>query len=112
MQYIMFVCTDPTAPTYVASEDNIEEWIAEVESSGAHLAGDRLRPAAEAKTVTVRDGRVSVTDGPFAETKELIGGYDLLECETLDEAIEIAAKHPMARFGRIEVRQAWPLELS
>ncbi|MCU1585000.1 MAG: YCII-related protein [Microbacteriaceae bacterium] len=112
MQYIMFVCTDPSAPTYVASEDNIEEWIAEVESRGVHRSGDRLRPAAEAKTVTVRDGQVSVTDGPFAETKELIAGYDLLECETLDEAIEIASKHPMARFGRIEVRQAWPFELS
>jgi hypothetical protein len=53
---------------------------------------------------------VLVTDGPFAETKEWIAGFDILECANLDEAIDIAAKHPMARFGRIEIRPFWPEE--
>ena len=55
----------------------------------------------------MRKGQLLVTDGPFAETKEWIGGFDLLDCGNIDEAIEIAAKHPMARFGRIEVRPLW-----
>lgn len=109
MQFIMFVCTDPTAPEYVAAEDNIEEWGADVEARGVHRGGDRLRPPADAKTVTVRGGTVNVVDGPFAETREQIAGFDILECRDLDEALEIASKHPMARFGKIEVRPFWPL---
>jgi hypothetical protein len=58
----------------------------------------------------VRDGRTILTDGPFAETKEWIAGFDLIDVENLDEAIEIAARHPMARFGRVEVRPVWPFE--
>lgn len=111
MQFILFVCTDPTAPEYVAAEDNIEEWAADVERRGVHRGGDRLRPAGDAKTVTVRDGKVNVVDGPFAETREMIAGFDVLECRDLDEALEIASKHPMARFGKIEVRPFWPLGL-
>jgi hypothetical protein len=60
--------------------------------------------------VTVRDGRTILVDGPFAETKEWIAGFDLIDVENLDEAIEIAARHPMARFGRVEVRPVWPFE--
>jgi len=51
-----------------------------------------------------------VSDGPFAESREFIAGYDILECENLDEAIEIASKHPMARFGRLELRPVWPFD--
>ncbi|GGF14753.1 YciI family protein [Subtercola lobariae] len=109
MQFIFFVCTDPSAPEYNAAEDNIEEWVAEMDARGVHEGGNRIRPPADAKTVVVRGGEVRVTDGPFAETKEWIAGYDLIDCAGLDEAIEIAAKHPMARFGKIEVRAAWPM---
>ena len=63
----------------------------------------------DATLVRVRDGEVLVTDGPFTESKEWIAGYDLIEAADLDEAIEIASKHPMARFGRIELRPVWPL---
>ena len=66
---------------------------------GVRLQGDRLRPASDATTVRVRDGEVLIVDGPFAETKEQIAGFDILECADLDEAIEVAAKHPVARFG-------------
>ena len=60
----------------------------------------------------VLDGQVIVVDGPFAETKEQIAGFDVLECADLDEAIDLAAKHPMARFGALEVRPFWPFEES
>jgi hypothetical protein len=73
------------------------------------LQGDRLRPISDATTVRVRDEEVLIVDGPFAETKEQIAGYDILECADLDEAIEVAAKHPVARFGAIEVRPFWPM---
>jgi hypothetical protein len=66
--------------------------------------GHRLADRADARTVRLRQGRLLVTDGPFAETKEWIAGFDLLECASLAEAIRIASGHPMARFGRIEVR--------
>ena len=68
----------------------------------------------EASTATVFDNRASagfVSDGPFVESKEFIVGFDLLECESMDEAIQIAAAHPMARHGRIEIRASWPLNL-
>jgi hypothetical protein len=58
----------------------------------------------------VRGGELLVTDGPFTESKEWMAGYDILEVESLDQAIEIASRHPMARFGRIELRPAWPMD--
>jgi hypothetical protein len=72
------------------------------------LEGDRLRPVRDATTLWPKDGGGTfVSDGPFAETKEQICGYDLLECADLDEALEVAAKHPMAKLGAIEVRPVW-----
>ena len=68
------------------------------------MIGDALRPTAEARTVRMRNGEVLVTDGPFAETREWIAGFDILECADIDEAIAVAAEHPMARFGRLELR--------
>lgn len=109
MEFLFLVCTDSTAPAYVAAEDNIEQWVEEVERRGMGRAGDRLRPPADATTVRVRGGKVILADGPFAETKDYIAGFDLLECTDLDDAISIASKHPMARFGQIEIRPLWPL---
>jgi hypothetical protein len=74
------------------------------------ILGHRLAHRSKAKTVRVRTGRLLVTDGPFAETREWIGGVDLLECKDMDEAIQIASKHPMTRFGRLEVRPIWTEE--
>ena len=76
----------------------------EVRAKDKMVAGDPLQPVATATTVRVRDGAVHTTDGPFAETKETLGGYYILECEDLDEAIEYAAKIPGAKHGSIEVR--------
>jgi hypothetical protein len=73
-----------------------EQWLAEVEGRGKRVTGEALRPASEAVTVKVSLGQVLVTDGPFAEAKEWIAGFDILECDNLDEAIAIAARHPQA----------------
>ncbi|MFC9350544.1 YciI family protein [Arthrobacter sp. NPDC057013] len=105
---MLFICTDPTAPKYVAAEDNIEEWVAEMEARGVAQHGDRLRPVEDATTVTVRGGEVVVSNGPFAETQGWIAGYDIIKCADLDEAVEVASKHPMAKFGKIEIRPVWP----
>jgi hypothetical protein len=110
MEYLLLIVADPAAPEYIPEEDNIEEWVADLERRGAARAGNRLRPPADATTVTVRDGKTILTDGPFTETKEWVAGFDLIDVENLDEALEIAAKHPMARFGRVEVRPVWPFE--
>ena len=79
-------------------------WVAENDTLGRRLDGNILAPKSAATTVRVRNGELLVSDGPFAETKEVIVGYDLLECADLDEAIEVARNHPMARGGRIELR--------
>ena len=110
MRYIMFVCVDPAAEKYVPEEDNIDDWVAEMDQRKVRILGNRLKAVNDATTVRRRNGKVLVTDGPFAETKEWIAGFDLLECADLDEAIEVASKHPMARFGRIEIRPFWPGE--
>lgn len=75
--------------------------------SGNFKAGDRLQPASTATTVRVRDGKTLTTDGPFAETREQLGGYYLVEAKDLDAAIAMAARIPGARFGSIEVRPIW-----
>jgi hypothetical protein len=109
MRFLFLVCTDETAEPYDAADDNIETWVSELDARGARVIGDRLRPNAEAIAVKRRGGKVVVSDGPFAEAKEVIGGFDVIDCANRDEAIEIAAKHPMARFGQIEIREFWPL---
>ena len=110
MRFMMFVATDPDAEPYDPREDNIKEWVARHDASGRRITGNRLRPAKDATTVRRRAGKILVTDGPFAETRELIGGFDILECANLEEAIAIAAEHPMARYGRLELRAFWPIE--
>jgi hypothetical protein len=104
MKYMMFVCTDTEPDTDKANEPDIEVWVAENDARGRRLEGDALGPTSAATTVRVRNGQLLVSDGPFAETKEVIIGYDLLEVADLDEAIEVARTHPMARGGRIELR--------
>jgi len=110
MRYLMFVCVDPAGETYVPQEDNIDQWVGEMDRRRVRLLGSRLQGPDSASTVCRRNDKLLVTDGPFAETKEWIAGFDLLECRDPDEAIEIASRHPMARFGRIEIRPVWPEE--
>ena len=110
MQYALFYAEGPDALPYVPAEDNVGEWVDEIEARGVSEYGERLRPEHDATTVRVRDGEVLVVDGPFTEAKEAIGGFDVIDVRDLDEAIEIASKHPVASFGRVEIRPfvQWP----
>ena len=83
---------------------------ANCESSGHFLGANALQPVSAATTIRVRNGKLSTTDGPFAETKEHLGGYILIEARDLNEAIQVAAKIPMAKVGSIEVRPIMLLE--
>lgn len=82
------------------------ELMQDLVTNGQFLAGDELQPAATARSVQVRDGKALVTDGPFAETREQLGGFFLIEAEDMDEALRIAGRIPSARTGSIEVRPA------
>ncbi|MEQ8356550.1 MAG: YciI family protein [Kiloniellaceae bacterium] len=94
----------PGTPEFGAFMKGYGDFTETVKSDGKFVAGDALQPIATATTVTVRGGKNQTTDGPFAETKEQLGGYYLLDCADLDEAIKYAAMIPSAAFGRIEVR--------
>jgi len=85
----------------------IRAWVDEMTGRGIRLHGSSLAYATEARIVRVRDGEMLVSDGPYAETKEQVGGYDVIECADLDTAIKVAAAHPLASTATVEVR---PLE--
>ncbi|MFJ4897875.1 YciI family protein [Streptomyces sp. NPDC088727] len=108
MKYVLFIATDPAGEP---ADENVQAWVEKWNDRGVRVEGMPLKPADETRTVRARGDRVLVTDGPFAETAEWIAGYDLLEAADLDEAIEVAASHPMATAGRIEVRPVEPLDL-
>jgi hypothetical protein len=111
MQYMLLIYDDETKWSKVSEEERgriVESYFAftdEVRKSGALVASDPLQPTSNATTVQVRDGETLTTDGPFAETKEQLGGYYLIDVESLDEALQWAAKIPSARGGgKVEVR--------
>jgi hypothetical protein len=108
VKFLILVCADESLEVTPA-EGSPTAWVAEMERRGIRQFGSRLRPVSDARTVQVRGGEVLLADGPFAETKEQIGGFDLLDCENLDEALEVVAKHPAAKFGTIEVRPLWEM---
>jgi hypothetical protein len=114
MKYLMLVCWDAekmdalTEPDPTeAAEDESFPWLDDLQARGVWVTGDQLAPPRRAQSVRVRDGKAIVTDGPFAETKEAVGGFDILECGSLEEAVEIASGHPVAQIGTIEVRPLW-----
>jgi hypothetical protein len=115
MRYLLLIYQDEAARSQWSKEELAAEYQdyfafgTEVEKRGVS-AGDALLPTSTATTVRVRNGKTLTTDGPFAETKEQLGGYYVLECEHLDEAIEIAAKIPGARHGSIEIRPVMEFE--
>lgn len=115
MRYALLICTDETAMEAASPEESQASmagyfaWQEEMGKRGVLQGGERLRPTSDATTVQLRDGEVLTTDGPFAETKEQMGGFYLVDAKDLDEAIEIASKIPGARVGSIEVRPIWEM---
>ncbi|MFI5047277.1 MAG: YciI family protein [Acidimicrobiia bacterium] len=115
MRYLLLICTDESAMAAASPEEGaamMDEYMAfsnDMAERGVLQGGERLRATSDATTVQVRDGEILTADGPFAETKEQIGGYFLVDCRDLDEAVEIAAKIPGARLGTIEVRPIWEM---
>ncbi len=113
MQYLLLIYDDSSSqPTskeafdaMMADYGTYTAWLRE---TGQFLGGEALQPVSDATTVSIRDGRRVVTDGPFAETKEHLGGYYLIEAADLDAAIEAAARVPSARSGKIEIRPILP----
>lgn len=108
MKFLQLLCTDAGAEPYDAAGDNLDAWVAEMEARGVWVSGWRLRPSADATTVRIRGGKLLVTDGPFAETKETILGCAVLECRDQAHAVEVCSTHPNARFGQSEVRAFYP----
>src|SRR5436309_1254860 len=108
MQYLMLIYADETALATMTPENRrsvmsaYQRFTTEVQDKKLYLGGNPLQPTTNATTVRLRDGKTLTTDGPFAETKEQLGGYYLLDCKNLDEAIECAAKIPSAAYGSVE----------
>jgi hypothetical protein len=99
---------EPPPPDVVQQVmDAYNAFTEECRQQGVYLSGEALQPVTTATTVAVRDGNPMITDGPFMETKEALGGFYLLDCKDLDEALAWAAKCPGAMFGRVEVRPVW-----
>jgi hypothetical protein len=113
MRYALLVCIDEDIEQ---SEEDVERrWTEfmgfqeEMQARGVLVSRERLQPTSLATTVRVRDQGMVIADGPFAETKEQIAGFYIIECEDLDEAIEVASRNPGARYGTIEVRPVWEI---
>jgi hypothetical protein len=114
MKYMLLIYSDPSAFNPADGEKIMGEYMAftqEILDSGEMVAGDPLQGSETATTVRLRNGKKATTDGPFAETKEVLGGYYVVDVKDLDRAIELAAKIPDARTGGIEVRPILDLEM-
>jgi hypothetical protein len=113
MQYVLLVCSDESEQ--LTREETEERYAAymkcqdEMESRGVLVARERLRPTSASTTVRFHKGELVIADGPFAETKEQIAGYFVVEAKDLDEAVDLASLIPAARHGTIEVRPVWEM---
>jgi hypothetical protein len=110
MQYILLIYGEESKWSKLTPDQLSQEmgaymaYTQDLAKAGVLVAGDELQPVSTAKTLSVADGKQKVVDGPFAETKEALGGYYLIKAETIEDALAWAAKCPGARYGRIEVR--------
>jgi hypothetical protein len=114
MRYLLLIygpepTEDPAPEEAAAVMAAYNAFTEHIRSKNAYLGGEALEPTATATTVRVRDGQTLTTDGPFAETKEALGGYYLVEAKDLDEAIDFAARIPGSQIGSVEVRPIWEL---
>src|SRR5947208_6092043 len=117
MQYLLLIYNNERNWTEASEKDvntlkgEYMTFTEQIAKSGHYKGGNRLKPTNTATTVRVRDGKRQTTDGPFAETREQLGGYYLIDASNLDEATDIAARMPGARVGSIEVRPIWPMSM-
>jgi hypothetical protein len=115
MRYVLMIALDESAGLRdgeLAGDEISPEYAAFMKDAaerGVLLGGDRLRLSSDATTVRVRNGETLTTDGPFAETKEQLAGYFLIDCKDLDEAIDVASRIPGAKDGSVEVRPIWEM---
>ncbi len=107
LRYMLLISADEAQVDDVVSDEGVRAfntWMDDLVRRGVIRAHEGLEPSRTATTVRVRDGRVAVTDGPYTEAKEHIGGFALIEVDSLDEAVEIAAGHPASAMGQVEIR--------
>jgi hypothetical protein len=115
MRYALLICTEEKRQNELSEAEAAAQtaaymaWGDEMGARGVLQGGERLVPTTSATTVRVRDGETLTSDGPFAETKEQMGGFYLVDCKDLDEAIDVASKIPGAQHGSIEVRPIWEM---
>ena len=115
MQYLLMIYWNEQEMAAMAPADRntmtqeYAEFTKSIVQAGQMKGGERLRPVSTASTVRVRNGKTVITDGPFAETREQLGGFYLVEAKNLDEALSVASRIPGAKRGSIEVRPIWPL---
>jgi len=115
MRYMLLICSDDKAapPTPRAEMEAIVQghrrFADEVQAAGKMVVGERLRPDGDASRIRVKAGQRQVMDGPFTETKEALGGFYLIECDTKQEAVEWAKKIPLREGGFVDVRPIWPM---
>lgn len=111
MRYMLMICDDESdgrGPVELVADPKHVAWIDYLGDRGITLLdGVRLRPSTDATKVRLRNGETLISDGPYAETKEQIGGFVLIDCAHLDDALEVAARHPFAAHGVVEVRPVW-----
>ena len=103
MKFMMFVVSD-SQPDATPDESDVDLWVDPLDASGKRVIGEVLAPQSDSTVVKVRGGKVLTSRGPYVETAEVICGFDILEVESLEEAVEIASRHPMARNGQLELR--------
>jgi len=104
MRYMLLICAPADADVPASMAEDTEAWIEEMDARGVRLLGQELAPVTDATTVRVRHDDLQLFDGPFAETRELIAGFDLIEAPHLDAAVAVASRHPVAAWGAVEVR--------
>jgi hypothetical protein len=114
MRYMLLIVSDKNAPAMTPAEGQTlvqahGRFSDALRAAGKMVVGDRLRPDSDGARVRLKAGQPQVTDGPFTETKEALGGYYLIECDTKDEAVEWAKKLPLREGGYVEVRPIWPM---
>jgi hypothetical protein len=114
MRYVLLICSDKSAPPRSAAQiDAMTQghvrFAEDLHKAGKMVLGERLRPDSEASRLRLKAGQRQVMDGPFTETKEALGGFYLIDCDSAAEAVEWAKKIPLDEGGFVEVRPIWPM---